>query len=422
MKTLVILIVCLAEIFIVGKYWFSILETRFEKKMAAAVYIVLSLLNAGTYFVAEDNALICAVSTLALHMLLLFAIFEDGILKKIAVYVTYLLSVCAAEAVSLGFVMFIYESSAADVVRSNQWSCMWQMAALIFMFIFSTAGFILLKKRYSNSDGIAIQYIYLYISIQALILAMFYMLIYKHGIVSFVMLAVSAFVIVVSLMIGALIYKTVQSAAYSRAEAEFIKREDIIKDKHISEMEGQHDRYMELCQYFYDHVKKIEQLGDSGKAKEYVRDIRTRMDSMEQVSFCNNLALDALLHIKSVEAHKLGIKTVYEICDCEYTGISDFDMCTVVSNLLDNGIEAASRTDDKYIRFKINKKINKLVISMINSSPRPDPQLKTTKSDSENHGLGLKSIEAAATANGGSCTFKYENNEFVSVVTMDCKI
>ena len=139
---------------------------------------------------------------------------------------------------------------------------------------------------------------------------------------------------------------------------------------------------------------------------------------MDRMSYCNNLTLDALLSLKYSEALQKGIKASFEICNIEDIKITDFDLCSVISNLIDNGIEAAVKTQERSIALNLNKKMDRIIIVMKNASPEVSSDLNTTKSDKKNHGLGINEIKSIAGKYDGDAIFKYKNNEFISVVTM----
>ena len=150
-------------------------------------------------------------------------------------------------------------------------------------------------------------------------------------------------------------------------------------------------------------------------------EIKERFNKMEHVSYCSNLTLDALLSLKKSEALQHGIKIKYEICDLENITVTDFDLCSVVSNLLDNAIRAAKETDEKHVGMVINKKLGRLIITVKNSS-LPVENLSTTKNDKENHGMGIMQLNSIAEKYNGDTVFKYADGEFTGIVNLVNKI
>ena len=177
--------------------------------------------------------------------------------------------------------------------------------------------------------------------------------------------------------------------------------------------------YRKLRHDFYNHIKVIDELNDPVKLKEYTNSIKSKFDELEHATYCDNLTLDALLTFKYREACEEQIKNIrFTVCKLENKLISDFDLCTVVANLIDNAIEAASQTEEKYVDLMIEEKSGRLVITVKNSSLPVDDDLHTTKEDAENHGLGIKNVKAIADKYDGDTVFEYNNGVFVSIVNI----
>ena len=79
-------------------------------------------------------------------------------------------------------------------------------------------------------------------------------------------------------------------------------------------------------------------------------------------------------------------------------GISDEDLCTVLSNLLDNALEACEKCIDQrpWIDITIRKMNNGLILKVSNSmqgkSLIAEERYLTTKEDRKRHGIGLDSV------------------------------
>lgn len=77
------------------------------------------------------------------------------------------------------------------------------------------------------------------------------------------------------------------------------------------------------------------------------------------------------------------------------------DICLILGNLLENAVEAAQKVDGKkYIEIKMKYDKNNILLSVTNSYSgkllkTKDHRLKSTKTDAENHGVGLASVYRA---------------------------
>ncbi len=106
--------------------------------------------------------------------------------------------------------------------------------------------------------------------------------------------------------------------------------------------------------------------------------------------------------------------------DC---GIEPVDLCTIITNLLDNAIEAAEKCPE-YIDKKIDitiRRIHQFILIRVTNSTAAPPvrnngQLITTKKDKQKHGWGVQSVISAAEKYNG--TVKYDYADFMFSVSV----
>lgn len=96
------------------------------------------------------------------------------------------------------------------------------------------------------------------------------------------------------------------------------------------------------------------------------------------------------------------------------------DLSVILSNLLDNAIEAEKMEADGYVKININMRGNMLLINVVNKVTNAvlvkNPKLKTTKKDKNSHGFGLKSVNKRVSELDGFYTCKEEDGEFKTVI------
>lgn len=125
----------------------------------------------------------------------------------------------------------------------------------------------------------------------------------------------------------------------------------------------------------------------------------------------NHLA-DAILSDKS---EKFG-----ECSHIEFNGIippelDNVDLCTILSNSLDNAIEACSKCGGNLIGIEANTAHGYFVITITNPTDKAecfDQIPSTTKDDSQNHGFGLLSIEQVARKHDGKINIHCADGNF----------
>lgn len=100
------------------------------------------------------------------------------------------------------------------------------------------------------------------------------------------------------------------------------------------------------------------------------------------------------------------------------------DLAVILSNALDNAIEAASQVTKAppFLSISVKSKENYLVIHICNNTVNCptiiDGKITTTKQDKENHGLGLESIKKIAKQYDGDAFIECQDNFFTLTVVL----
>lgn len=140
-----------------------------------------------------------------------------------------------------------------------------------------------------------------------------------------------------------------------------------------------------------------------------------------------NVYLNAIIQQKYTKC-KSKIKNVNFTCAADETfrkneeiaNIDIIDLCTIIANLLDNAIEAYIECNDYDIRINLDYINNSYRIEISNtikgSVLSGNKALKTSKSDTKNHGIGIKSVKSRAEKYNGKTQFTEENGQFVARV------
>jgi histidine kinase-, DNA gyrase B-, and HSP90-like ATPase len=162
------------------------------------------------------------------------------------------------------------------------------------------------------------------------------------------------------------------------------------------------------------------------KIREHYSQLITRLHSDSVVyTGVKNAYINAIIQQKyadccgkiTAKCHSSGI-----FCDNkDIKNIDIIDICTIIANLLDNAIEAYNKNFENYdIILNLNESNGVYFIEVSNPIEKSvlahNNRLKTSKPDTKNHGLGIKSVKSRAEKYNGSAEFAEENNRFVARV------
>ncbi len=157
--------------------------------------------------------------------------------------------------------------------------------------------------------------------------------------------------------------------------------------------------------------------GDIDKVKEYTSKLTKKVPIQNFIKYSKSHMLNSILnHYKSIlEKEKILNKftIIYNILDETITS----DICIIISNTIDNAIEATIKSENRFIDISIKQDENSILISVKNSYNEQylktsNNKLISTKKDTQNHGLGLKIIEHIITSYYGNMIYTTENSIF----------
>ncbi|PXV93811.1 GHKL domain-containing protein [Lachnotalea glycerini] len=215
--------------------------------------------------------------------------------------------------------------------------------------------------------------------------------------------------------------------------ADIIERELKIHQNNIFEMQvkNQTSMYQSISENFDKQKRKtheyknqiicIESLIRNKKYSElecYVKEIGGNLSRELDAIDTNNVIVNAILNTKYQEAIEKNIVFVFKINDLSKIQISDEDLVIILSNLLNNALEACERCIDKRIlKLKLIMEEDNIIISVKNTYQDPididNGEIKTTKWEhKEEHGNGIKNIIITIEKYNGSYIINNNQNEF----------
>lgn len=153
------------------------------------------------------------------------------------------------------------------------------------------------------------------------------------------------------------------------------------------------------------------------KLEEYMGSICSGLNRGLYVINTNNVLIDAILNVKYQEAMDKNILFVIKINDLSEVRISDEDIVVILSNLLNNAIEACEQCNEKIIKLKFVKEAEGIIISVKNTfcgklSFRNGELITTKIEDIDEHGVGIKNIIDTVEKYNGSFVIKNNEKEF----------
>ena len=175
--------------------------------------------------------------------------------------------------------------------------------------------------------------------------------------------------------------------------------------------------------YFY--LQTLLKDGKYEEAESYIGTVIGETDKSLRTIETGDSFLDYLLTRKLTVAKKAGIETTADILLPTAFSVDRETLCTVLSNILDNAIEAEEGVAHPQLRIMMKCAQGYFVAKVANRVEQnileQNPELKSTKLDKPNHGFGMRIIRRAVEKQNGIFRIAVEHDFFEATVMLPLK-
>lgn len=231
---------------------------------------------------------------------------------------------------------------------------------------------------------------------------------------TYVLMGIGVFVqlgLLIALYFSRNAYRTQQAMAKRYLE------EQVAHYQYLSEREQNTRRFRHD---FKSHMAMAKQLYLDGKQEEfetYFREMTERIATFGNRVTVNNDLADAIINRYYDEAEQNGIMMEVEGHFPGVCYISAYDLCTVLSNLLGNAIDAEKEAGGKTIYCGVRYDETQIFIVVkndyINTIKQTDNRFLSTKGGLRHQGFGIVNVNEVVRKNKGHVVYDAKNSRFV---------
>ncbi len=219
--------------------------------------------------------------------------------------------------------------------------------------------------------------------------------------------------LVTGLLCSLVVYNTPRLSR-DRYKAELLKIDSMVSEARNAHYEAVKKSSVETRRLRHDmknHLIALKELAAQSRTEEllaYIDSITEQIEAAALPYRSGNDIADVIIADKYAKAEKRGLKLAIS-GDLAGVEIESADLVTILSNLLDNAIEAVSRLygrdlpdEDKLISLELKKNANFMLITEKNKSmTRLEPGRIVSVKNSPDHGFGIMNIRRTVKKYGG---------------------
>jgi len=190
------------------------------------------------------------------------------------------------------------------------------------------------------------------------------------------------------------------------------------------------NRYSEIRMLRHDmnnHLSAMSLLLQEGKladAQDYLKEVASALEESMPIARTGINALDMVLWSKASLAKESGTDIRLELEEgLAGIEISNYELCSVFGNLLDNALEAVKKLpeEERKIKLSVRRQLDMLCIFCEN--PYTDVKSEngsfiSSKADAKNHGFGIRQIRHIASKYQGTVEINTDNHIFSASVLL----
>lgn len=188
-----------------------------------------------------------------------------------------------------------------------------------------------------------------------------------------------------------------------------------MEQRYYSILEKQNENLRIYAHDMKNHLSTIRSLSKDAQIDSYIDKMSDRLREYSQVGNSGNRMLDIIYAKYAAECETRHIQFQADFRSANFSYVENFDLVTILGNLLDNALEAAEHTQKRAVSVKTLHKNTYDVLIIENSCDTPpqvyNKELKTTKANRELHGLGLKSVSKVLHQYGGDYDWNYDKEK-----------
>lgn len=182
-------------------------------------------------------------------------------------------------------------------------------------------------------------------------------------------------------------------------------------------------QYRHDMRHHFSVIQGMLQEGGNSRVEEYLVGLNGRLDQTEKIEYCKNATINALLSVYGERARSNGIAFDAHISLPEVPFVDEIDLCSVISNAVDNAVNACTKLSGGEKKIEIvteytDGRLSVTVKNPIEHEPVLDAEGFPVFEKTEGHGYGLLSMQHIAQKYGGMIKILVDGGMFTLVAVM----
>ena len=391
-------------------FYFYILLTprpRFRPGPRFVLTILLVSVVQATTPLTNSHYILKVFLELALFALLPGLLYEDSLIRRVLISLFAMLLLMLAEGIISALLALIWGLSIPTLINDPALLSRYLWLFLTIYGLCFALPILISRRRHGLLPAVLpVRFLLLPLSQVILIGGYLYACFLSRrpfgltdGVITAVMLAVSVLVDVI----------------FFRVVADLLEKDRLELQMQHYEALAEHQQELRFLRHdLANHLMTARILAreDPARSESYLEELNQLFQEVSVSHRCENRIADAVLYRKGRDAVARGIRLEVDAVLPEAVRVRPLDLMSVLSNLLDNALDAAEQAEDPAVEVYLRRMGRTVLISVSNSVPAQyewNPG-KTRKAEPALHGQGLSIVRKVCAGYHGSFQIRMEDD------------
>lgn len=404
------------SVYLFMQYFFKAKKTN--KNIEITTYIIYFIISSAVHLFIK-----IPIFNLMGNLLLIFALtfnYKDSLQKRILNALLIYIILALIEMMSVFINGQIYNSIFTTIENTSIISLVCGRILMVSL------SYLLYRYNEKNEDGFKLgnKYFVLLISVPILTVILLAIIFYSAFFSSKMMTLIIMSILLINLIVLYL-YDDLLILLNNELTNAIYKNQALYYEEQLKLIQENNQELKSLKHDMLNHLTTVALLIKSQEcinAHEYIEVFTERLSFSDVISKSGNTVVDSILNyklskIKSNIALETNIKNIPQI------DITSFDLSIILSNILDNAIEAAEKCNKGYLRIDIYYDKDSLIFVVKNSFVGHvrwvGGHLISTKkhtNDNVSHGIGLTNVRQVVEKYDGILDLSSKDQEFTATI------
>ena len=208
--------------------------------------------------------------------------------------------------------------------------------------------------------------------------------------------------------------EAIQAEITYHTELHLLAQQNKLTQDSYEAMRRQNEEVMILRHDMIKHFRLLRHITKEEKTSQYLDELIGKNEKIRPVVQSGNEILDIILNSKLSAAIDSGIQIEFTQMQApDKLPLSDTELCSLIMNITDNALSAASKAKRQYIRLDMHVR-NTFFVFICENGATPDSDRKENSPD---HGFGLKIIRQIMERYGNLMKTEY-GNDFYKITVL----